>query len=262
MVDVGTMREHLDMACVSASEWAKNIGALLDEVEELRRENASLSDELACHRTQAERDRKNVMPDDWAKTLGECVDLAGGFRDEPWSLERGLNIVRDALRTRLMPEGMEWPRYTDGKPVRPLDTVYARLECGPWAKRAPKKVTQIAFADPERHTVRIEYDYRSGYEPNDTYGFLRVPPEMLGADEEPIKIGETVYDISHNDPSPLTVVELGEGLKRNGCNVLVRNNASGEQWRHFNTCLTHERPKTEPPATESQGCRDSVAGDS
>lgn len=86
-----------------------------------------------------------------------------------------LSKALDEIKPRLMPEGMEWPRYTDGEPVRPMDTVYARVECGPGARRKPKKITQLAFANPTEATVRVEYDYMSGYEPNDTWGFLRVP---------------------------------------------------------------------------------------
>lgn len=98
--------------------------------------------------------------------------------------EEWLSKALDEIKPRLMPEGMEWPRYTDGEPVRPMDTVYARIECGPGARRKPKKITQLAFADPTEATVRVEYNYMSGYEPNDTWGFRRVPEMKLPYEKE------------------------------------------------------------------------------
>lgn len=49
--------------------------------------------------------------------------------------------------------------------------------------RKPKKITQLAFANPTEATVRVEYDYMSGYEPNDTWGFRRVPEMKLPKEE-------------------------------------------------------------------------------
>lgn len=109
MVDVETMRDRV-------MDFGGAMSAVLDELADLRREVGSL-------RVENGELRKRLMPPGWARTLGECIDSVGGFHDEALSPERALGIIRDALRTRLMPEGYEWPKFEDGEPVRRFDKV-------------------------------------------------------------------------------------------------------------------------------------------
>lgn len=187
-------------AC-AAEQTIRGLGYLLQELEHLREVYADAVEELDDLRAKAEEPRE-VTEDD----------------------------LPEELKKRLMPEGMEWIRYSNDCPVRIGDVDSDGFE-----------VERIVFY--QRYDgIAVSIRYRNGSLcPCETFGpGERVKcRDLLGADGEPIKAGEIVYDTS--DGKPLLVVSLGEGLKRNGCNVLVRDVDTGLQWRHFNTCLTHER---------------------
>lgn len=127
MVDVTVMRDRVTNFADAVDEALDELADLRHEAESLRRENEEL--------------RKRLMPDDWARTLGECVDLAGWAPGEAWLPERALGIIRDALRTRLMPEGMWWPRYDTGELVEMGDEVASSDDDG-----SPMAVDSVEFS--------------------------------------------------------------------------------------------------------------------
>lgn len=185
---------------LAAEQMIRGLGYLLQELEHLREVYADAVVQLDDLRAKAEEPRE-VTEDD----------------------------LPEELRRRLMPEGYEWPCFDDGEPVRlgdgfaNYDDKFDRAECISFNRGGTFEV--VGRGDEE-------------YSPGERVKRPK-PHELLGADGEPIKAGEIVYDIS--DGKPLYVVSLGEGLKRNGCNVLVRDVDTGLQWRRLNTCLAHER---------------------
>ena len=60
----------------------------------------------------------------------EVAKRAGG--DLLQTLQKSDNGIMDMLDRRLMPEGMEWPRFKDGEPVRPGDKLLDKD--GDWFK--------------------------------------------------------------------------------------------------------------------------------
>ena len=102
------------------------------------------------------------------------------------------DAVKDELDKRLMPPGMEWPRFEDGEKVLPSDEGIIGIE----HSRTGNTVL-VTTSDDEPRVVLAPGER-----------VKRPEPEVLGADGLPIKVGETVYlDAEHADMA-------GKGLSR------------------------------------------------
>lgn len=128
--------------------------------------------------------------------------------------------TEDELGERLMPEGLEWPRFEDGKQITCDD--------------APEYITAVCLAL-DGSCYALHYDMPDDermhiYEVSER---VKCPvTEVLGADGLPIKIGETVYMESFG--RPFTVV---------GFDGAYLKDADGGHLRA--DCATHTPPDTQ-----------------
>lgn len=151
----------------------------------------------------------------------------------------GHQSIMAELNKRLMPPGTEWPRWEDGKPVSHYDTL--------------EDATAICLAlDGSCYSLHCDM-------PDDERMCLfdgservnRPEPEVLGADGEPIKVGETVWDsTSPNDPTSSTVWRHGGPLKvlrRNDVRAgfVICENDQGIPLDCLAADLTHAAPDTQ-----------------
>lgn len=168
---------------------------------------------------------------EWRDQVAGLLGIDGGsMADE----------VQDAIMAeldkRLMPPGMEWPRWEDGKPLCEDD--------------APDGVTVVSlYLDGSGYGL---VDAILNHQAGERVKIVKRPePEVMGADGEPIKVGETVWDsTSPNDPTSSTVWRHGGPLK-----VLRRNDVragnvicENDQGIPLDCCaadLTHAAPDTQ-----------------
>ena len=111
--------------------------------------------------------------------LIELCDALDVFVDDAW------NDVMAELRKRLMPEGMEWPRFEDNEPVRIGDEVELLTGC--------ITVEAVEFS---RGKVCIK-DAEDGDWNTSSYAMhplKRPAPKVLDADGVEIRVGDRLYD--------------------------------------------------------------------
>ena len=125
----------------------------------------------------------------------------------------GNEDVMDELSKRLMPEGMEWPRYDTGEPLK-LDDEVAVKNC------EPVTVRFISF-DKNGFSVRHTGGCREHWF---TYGerVKRPAPKVLDADGAEIRVGDTVYGFAGQqyevtglceyEPSIVHAKTVGDGV--------------------------------------------------
>ena len=136
-----------------------------------------------------------------------------------------LNKTVAEMRPRLMPEGMEWPRYEDGEPVRVGDEVLDEAE------ELVYRISEIAFSDGYGTCLRYE-DQRDG----NSYNFIdglesgqcvkRPAPKVLDADGVGIRVGDTVWHVETGEQCKVVEVDSrsvsvdfrvdGDGTKHTG----------------------------------------------
>lgn len=154
----------------------------------------------------------------------------GGKRDADVAALRELaDEVQDAIMAeldkRLMPPGMAWPRWDDGRQVSHYDTL--------------EDATAICLAL-DGSCYSLHYDMPDGERVclfDGSERIKRPEPEVLGADGEPIRKGETVYDVATGDRyTVFGLPPFNNGpVRLNG----YRNSA-------ISSCnLTHTRPETQ-----------------
>ena len=132
--------------------------------------------------------------------LGHVKDICHDFRAVverlgiEWS-ESELHNVMDVLDKRLMPEGMEWPRFEDGEPVKFGDKV-------PTIQR----VTKIGLFSDGSFTLYNGFDsvpFKRGEH------VKRPAPKVLDADGVEIRVGDTVWDVEFGCEHVVTKVSDG-----------------------------------------------------
>ena len=101
--------------------------------------------------------------------------------DELREMVRSLNALTDEMEKRLMPEGMEWPRYEDGEPVS-IGDVVSDVEVRSMVFREDGILLSDCTSVPGWGT------WRSYKEP-----IKRPAPKVLDADSVQIRVGDTVY---------------------------------------------------------------------
>lgn len=141
---------------------------------------------------------------------------------------------------RLMPEGMEWPRFEDGEPVRPGDRLLDKggdwfkavsfvFTCDWWSVRGYQTE---GFGDLNDKTRRKLEGM--------AYGTCvkRPAPKVLAADGEPLEAGQTVY---LPDGMPVHVTAIGD-MKAGQETVFGKagNDITDSEWQAV--LLTHQRP--------------------
>lgn len=164
-----------------------------------------------------------------------------------------LKELREACR--IMPEGMRWPRYEDGEPVRMGDpfvawdgqasevrsvTLYAPGPDAAWAINAGSCRNFVGGSDEAHrmHGLRLK----------------RPAPKAVGADGVEVKPGETVWlaeeyrdkalstGPSHNlhYVAPSEKMSVSE-VRKGGCGEVAWMDGRGTRWCPA-SWLTHERP--------------------
>lgn len=142
----------------------------------------------------------------------------------------------EALKKRLMPEGMEWPHYENGKPVT-FDSIMLSDTDRPF------KVDSILF-DSHRITF-LDYSENIsrhiGIHPN--VGIEEV--EIVGNDKEPIRIGQGMYTCVDNADG--SCLRIGTFVKvqdiGSHCNFVVVTDEDGEYtWYISPQNLVHKQP--------------------
>ena len=133
-----------------------------------------------------------------------------------------------------LPEGIEWPTYEDGELVEFGDVAKVREDIG--------EVIEIRFHTGKCSEVTIAFEDESTathYMVVDGPHIKRHEPEVLGADNLPIKVGDTVYH--EVDGSELIVVGFRDE-KEDG-EVMVDVEGKWLCVRQFS--LTHRKPDTQ-----------------
>lgn len=96
------------------------------------------------------------------------------------------------IRKRLMPEGMEWPRFEDGEQVLIGDKFAERIN------GTESIVKCVGFNKCAAYI--IGNDYEDWIADHGTHCYVKRPkPVYIGADGLPLKIGEIVSTIKSND---------------------------------------------------------------
>ena len=147
----------------------------------------------------------------WANTIRNAV-----MGVPSWSSLKGILADKEPQ----LPEGIEWPRYEDGELVKfgdtvdgfvhPIDEIY-------FAKNS------LALSNTDGENIICSYGYR----------FDRPEPEVLGADNLPIKVGDTVYWTKGGNAK--TVKRIVDGFVETEESIA----------RLFPEQLTHRKPDTQ-----------------
>ena len=148
-------------------------------IAELRRERDKLRDEAAWAESLSE------ILDEWADLLGFPEQ-----KGDPGKITARVGAVLDGTWRRLMPEGMEWPRFEDGEPVR-LGEHWQQDEYD-WSITS---IDSIEFAE---DGVRFENEYADAFY---RYGerVKRPAPKVLDADGAEIREKLDVWWICEGD---------------------------------------------------------------
>ena len=129
---------------------------------------------------------------------------------------------------RALPEGIEWPRFEDGELVKIGDEVEFEGETA--------KVLDVAFS-----AVRFSLGVGTATTSVRVYSDLgelvkRPTPKVLGADDVPIEVGDTVYCDGDDEPLRVTLIHTS------GYRSVSLENKSGEHYSLDPERLTHKRP--------------------
>lgn len=155
--------------------------------------------------------------------------------DEPEHVTIGR--ILDEIDKRLMPEGMEWPRFEDGEQVQ-FGEKFVRFD-GKHGNDG-EYITGVTIIGGNCCTYRINGDY---------HGRERVKrPEskVLGADRLPIEVGQTVFFADGSNATAYEVAEISQGLY---LSVRVRIPGSPE---HDGQWFDPQRLSHTPPDTQER----------
>lgn len=160
------------------------------------------------------------------KTCGDYDGCADCISTSLAIIADRIEREREELDKRLMPEGMEWPRFEDGEKVKFGDEFA-------WGIRKRKctatKLGSEGFALLDKSIGNSAWH---GY--SYTERVKRPEPEVLAADGLPIREGETVYSI--HDGKRATVKSLFGNIG------LQMESDDGDCFETAPLNLTHERP--------------------
>ena len=148
--------------------------------------------EKDCNLAETKNDIREVC-------LAHGIDVPSGG-DALDAIDMRLHDMQKALNKHQMPEGMEWPVFEDGEPVRIGDEV--ETENGQARKVRCIKLMGSTFCLCDMLGVSF---YQSCYRNS----VKRPTPKVLDADGVPIKVGDTVYEVGENYP-PFIVGRLPE----------------------------------------------------
>lgn len=176
---IAWVREHGGIAYVKdAWNVRRNLDRQLEKaqakVERQQRHIESIQSKLSERREHIE----NIANDVRNQCLAFGVDVSEC--DDEFDMLHDLN---EALSKRLMPDGMEWPRFEDGEPVR----------CGDEALLfdRPQKVGFIQFFDNGIFLQSDDNDQQFSYGER----VKRPAPKVLDADGVEVEVGDDLYTV-------------------------------------------------------------------
>lgn len=133
--------------------------------------------------------------------LAEGIEIDTGLAFYDESPKERCVALRNEVKSRLMPEGMEWPRFEDGEPVRIGDEA-------PFGSDGRMVVTGIELVEGgfvlHGRDGGIERPCQTGYKVG--VRAKRLAPKVLDADGAEIRVGDTVYDV--DDGCELVVTKV------------------------------------------------------
>lgn len=166
----------------------------------------------------------------YARLLERIADRAEEETDELCGLRDENERLRDMVRERQLPDGVEWPRFEDGEPVRFGDEVEFDGEVG---KVARMQFELLGWAMTLNRN--LDLSYLSG-----AYGerLKRPTPKVLDADGAPIEVGDTVY--CDGEDEPLRVVGSHAGTRE--VTLTTANDSNFAYYTVEPSRLSHKRP--------------------
>ena len=198
------------------------------------REHGGLEKIIKQRRDSVPRAAYERKLDKRLRHIAECEEALRRRNATISSLEKAADRSRKQIadmRPRLMPEGMEWPRYEDGEPVRIGD----EYECWCGETHRLNSVTIKKYNSIINLTEPHPFVASDG--PLTSHGKLvkRPAPKVLDADGAEIRADK----IEHR-PEGFWALELfADGSKRHSAPVSI---------------LTHERPDSWERLEEDAGC--------
>ena len=226
---IAWVREHGGIAYVKdAWNVRRNLDRQLEKaqakVERQQRHIESIKSKLSERREHIE----NIANDVRNQCLAFGVDVSEC--DDEFDMLHDLN---EALSKRLMPVGMEWPRFQDGEPV-PLGgevTVTVHDEDGDFdrtlAIRSIKyKESGVLLEGTKNEMVILSHGER----------VKRPAPKVLDADGVEIRVGDTVWHVHDLDKFTVTNPNNGENLS------VTCMGEDGNEYCCYPNGLTHRAP--------------------
>ena len=198
-----------------ALEWMRNLYGV---------ENAKIRLDHLDHENDELSDENDFLCD----SLNRVCEVLGLPDADRFGSNDGYGSVRadmlNELRKRLMPEGVEWPRYNTSELVLIGDDVI-----GPDHGESIH-VDEITF-HANGFTLRSKTGLDHWYENDDRFE----RPVVLSADGEPLEAGQTVYVIANGKTHHVTEVDTVSKRFRS------MEQVDGSHWLDP-MCFTHQRP--------------------
>lgn len=212
------VRETFDRRAVECGvATARGLSAMADELERLR----------------AESGRMRRVCDAVARALGD--DGARRYT---------VDEIAEALAKRLMPEGMEWPRFEDGRYVE-IGDLWVDVD-GNVREVCDLEVNadgkfDIYDEDDENETFLVGARVKRPAPPATASRECRDSVAPLDADGVPIRVGDTVW---HEDGSKLRVTGIDWSRdEQDGERIIGVESLDGEAWAEVrNLSVTHREP--------------------
>ena len=221
---------------IEDSEKIRNWNRDLEsELHSLKVENERLKEENeALFATQGGTDPQNLGDAlKWLHDQGGIGAVYSQYKDVVLGeAEEALEAVySEDIEKRLMPEGMEWPRFEDGKPVRIWDEVDFGSVCG--------AVSSIELQNFGHFVVHIcdgaEGRYHSQYFSGERV--KRPAPKVLDAGGVEIRVGDTVWNASGTEFEVMALSGDGKTV-----HVKWGNGRDAKTGTCAAKSLTHKRP--------------------
>ena len=242
--EIGALRSRLKES-VPRAAYERHLARRQRQIDEshaaLRRRNARIGFLVSELNRANHENREEFMRragDYTAFTDEVCKLLASELRYVEGCSKDVMDAALDALDRRLMPEGMEWPRYESGELVEVGDEVSVTVhdEDGDFERSMAAESVSFdghgVIIGDSRHVVRLLSGERVRR------------PAVLAADGEPLEAGQTVYGIGRsqhefevlapNDVNP----EVGDRF-----NVKCFDKDENEECWCDPRLLTHTKPE-------------------
>ena len=182
---------------------------------------------------------KRLMPPgfEWTDAFADAVDFMDCAHDLLYTIDGGEHTSNEMVAEmvkRLMPEGMEWPRFEDGEPVKFGGTA-------PTNAGGTFTVGVIAFEDGRVSISDSEGDdWRIQMRPDQRV--KRPGPKVLAGDGEPLEAGQTVWDKHGDELLVLSILDDHENHVMCHYEGTDGTEANGWWLPHTLTHAKHEHP--------------------